>query len=846
MYFSSSILLTSIVIPVSSLAIPFNTSSPVPQKKFGAIPNSIAQQNVARQPTLPILEIGLNHIISQIGDNMTQAATEAFKNDHRHPSVGFSRFLPLHQRESPAACSPTTPCVDGSCCNSEGKCGFTPYHCTKTAATRCISNCDAHAMCGVDSLNGSQKCPLQICCSYFGYCGTSSVFCQGTVPVDHKPGEPNITFPCQEGFGSCQVDPTPTCKEKEHSASKGRKVAYWQSGNVRYRGCDKVYPSQIDTTGLTHLVFAFLFIDPKTFKVTPVENADIPLYTDFTALKTRHMQTWIAVGGSALSDPGPTFTTFSDMASTPENRAAFIASLCDFMEKYGFQGVDLDWETPTLSYRGGKQADFSNIVTLVKEMRAVFGRKFGLSIAIPTDFYGLSTFDLVAMQPSVDFFNFMAYDIHGSWEANRLGAQVRTQASILDINTNIVPLWFDGVEPDKVNLGIPYYGRGYTLSNRSCTDINCPYSGPNRGGACSQSDGILTLKEIQDLIKQKNLTPKLIPDIMQKTIVYDGDQWMGYDDAETIALKLKWADEHCLGGTVAWSSDFIAGNGKPSPTQSPPAPSIVAPPPAPSNLTPSVDGSCGKSTTCLGSAFGSCCSSYSWCGTGPDYCSIELGCQQNFGTCGSQQPPPPPSINAPAPPPPPPASASPPPNLKPSVDGTCGSWATCQGSAFGKCCSGHSWCGNGPDYCSTESGCQPLYGQCTGVQAPTSPLPPPPPPPPAPAPSPTQMTLKTSVDGSCGRGTTCWNSAFGSCCSSHSYCGMTGPHCSLDEGCQTAFGSCGKKNQIVSVDGSCNSEVTCKGSPFGSCCSKFGFCGSSPDYCSPTSGCQASSGSCHF
>lgn len=94
------------------------------------------------------------------------------------------------------------------------------------------------------------------------------------------------------------------------------------------------------------------------------------------------MQTWIAVGGSGLTDPGPTFTTFSDMASTPENRASFITSLCEFMDKYGFQGVDLDWETPTLSYRGGKQVDYSNIVTLVNEMRYAFGNKFGLSIAM--------------------------------------------------------------------------------------------------------------------------------------------------------------------------------------------------------------------------------------------------------------------------------------------------------------------------------------------------------------------------------------------------------------------------------------------------------------------------------
>jgi chitinase len=153
---------------------------------------------------------------------------------------------------------------------------------------------------------------------------------------------------------------------------------------VQWRGCDKVWPCQIDTTALTHLIFAFLFIDPKSFLVTPVDaTVDPPLYTEFTALKTRKLQTWIAVGGFALNDPDtPTYTTFSDMASTPENRAAFITSIIAFMEQYGFQGVDIDWETPTLASRGGRQFDFANIVQLTKEMRAAFGTKYGISIAV--------------------------------------------------------------------------------------------------------------------------------------------------------------------------------------------------------------------------------------------------------------------------------------------------------------------------------------------------------------------------------------------------------------------------------------------------------------------------------
>jgi peptidoglycan/xylan/chitin deacetylase (PgdA/CDA1 family) len=48
----------------------------------------------------------------------------------------------------------------------------------------------------------------------------------------------------------------------------------------------------------------------------------------------------------------------------------------------------------------------------------------------------------------------------------------------------------------------------------------------------------------------------------------------------------------------------------------------------------------------------------------------------------------------------------------------------------------------------------------------------------------------------------------------------------------------------VSTDGSCGNGVTCSGSRFGSCCSQYGFCGTSDDYCLPANGCQAGFGTC--
>ncbi len=152
--------------------------------------------------------------------------------------------------------------------------------------------------------------------------------------------------------------------------------------NVRYRSCERIDHSHIETDGLTHLNFAFASIDPTSFKITPVDPGDFALYSQFTALKTTVMQTWIAIGGFDFSDPGPTHTTWSDMISNSDNRAAFISSLIEFMTTWSFQGVDIDWEYPVIPDRGGRPEDTQNLVSLLADMRAAFGAKYGISVTL--------------------------------------------------------------------------------------------------------------------------------------------------------------------------------------------------------------------------------------------------------------------------------------------------------------------------------------------------------------------------------------------------------------------------------------------------------------------------------
>jgi len=287
---------------------------------------------------------------------------------------------------------------------------------------------------------------------------------------------------------------------------------------------------------------------------------------EFTSLsKEGGLQTWIAIGGFDFSDPDqPTHKTWSELCASKTARAAFIESVRDYMDEYGFQGVDLDWEYPGDAKRGGnKLADTRNLATLVREMRAAYGAEYGISLTLAPNYWYLRWFDPKAMEPYVDFFGFMAYDLHGSWDADvlTLGSLVRGQADIREIANNTVPLWFDGLDPQKINFGLAMYGRGYTLADPSCNQLLCPFKGPSKPAPCTGSNGVMSLREIKQLIKLRGLEPQYLPDSMMKQVTWD-DQWIGYDDEETFAAKKAWADSKCFGGTMVWSIDFEgAGSG---------------------------------------------------------------------------------------------------------------------------------------------------------------------------------------------------------------------------------------------------------------------------------------------
>ncbi len=154
-------------------------------------------------------------------------------------------------------------------------------------------------------------------------------------------------------------------------------------------------------------------IDPVTFSVAPMSQSDVALYPRITGLKAIYpgLQVWIAIGGWSMNDPDqPTAWTFSDLVGSTANQQKFFSSLIAFMSQYGFDGVDIDWEYPVAEERSGRPSDYENFPIFMRNLRNAFqraGKSWGLTLTLPSSFWYMQHFDIVKLQPYVDWFNMM-------------------------------------------------------------------------------------------------------------------------------------------------------------------------------------------------------------------------------------------------------------------------------------------------------------------------------------------------------------------------------------------------------------------------------------------------------
>ncbi|KAG9456266.1 hypothetical protein H6P81_000774 [Aristolochia fimbriata] len=335
-------------------------------------------------------------------------------------------------------------------------------------------------------------------------------------------------------------------------AASAVKGAYWPTWLT-----STFPPSSIDTSYFTHLYYAFLQPDPATFRLTVTESDDIWMYKFNSDLHhcRNPVRTVLSMGGG-----GSNGTLFALIAASPSNRCDFIESTIATARKYGFDGIDLDWEYPA----DQKEMDDLGLlldewrVAIEKEARATGRPRLLLTAAVyysvvnPMD--GITrTFPAGSISRNLDWINAMCFDYRGGWNTTVTGAHAALYDPGSDISTSKgIASWVDaGVPREKIVMGLPLFGHTWKLKDPRVNGIGAPAVSVGPG-----DEGTMSFAEIVDFNKE-NGASVVYDKATVSTYSYVGASWIGYDGPKSVRKKIKFARAQSLRGYFFWA---VAGD----------------------------------------------------------------------------------------------------------------------------------------------------------------------------------------------------------------------------------------------------------------------------------------------
>ncbi|XP_032308118.2 uncharacterized protein LOC6501911 isoform X1 [Drosophila ananassae] len=370
------------------------------------------------------------------------------------------------------------------------------------------------------------------------------------------------------------------------ASSEGRVVCYYTNWSVYRPGTAKFNPQNINPYLCTHLVYAFggFTKDNQMKPFDKYQDIEQGGYAKFTGLKTynKQLKTMIAIGGWNEAS-----SRFSPLVASPDRRQQFIKNILKFLRQNHFDGIDLDWEYPA-HREGGKSRDRDNYAQFVQELRAEFEReaeKTGrtrllLTMAVPAGIeYIDKGYDVPKLNKYLDWFNVLTYDFHSSHEPSvnhhaplyslEEDSEYNYDAE-LNIDYSIKYYLKAGADRDKLVLGIPTYGRSYTLINEESTELGAPSEGPGEQGDATREKGYLAYYEICQTLKDDPEWTVVQPNAnVMGPYAFRRNQWVGYDDEAIVRKKAEYVVAQGLGGIMFWAidNDDFRGtcNGKPYP-----------------------------------------------------------------------------------------------------------------------------------------------------------------------------------------------------------------------------------------------------------------------------------------
>ena len=225
-----------------------------------------------------------------------------------------------------------------------------------------------------------------------------------------------------------------------------------------------------------------------------------------------------------------------------ENMDATVNTIVSAINKYNLDGINIDIENVTHTHK-------DKYTELVRRLRLALPTSKEVSVAVAANPYNWTTgwhgsYDYSALSQYADYLFIMAYDEH--FEGGEAGP-----VASMEFVENSVRYALEECPPEKIVLGIPFFGRIWSTTNNNINGLGV--SNNRLEQIISDTGGKITFDEEHMSPKAEFTVKKGESITVSGKTLSSGNYVVWFENDDSIKSKLSLVDKYSLKGAGNWS-----------------------------------------------------------------------------------------------------------------------------------------------------------------------------------------------------------------------------------------------------------------------------------------------------